>query len=76
MPATTVTPPSPPATQSSPSTQAKTDGRAYVVRAGDTLSAIAKREHVKGGWRSLYKRNRDVVGPNPNLILPGQRLSL
>jgi hypothetical protein len=65
-----------PAPQSSASTPATTDAHTYVVRAGDTLWGIAKREHVKGGWRSLYQRNRGVVGPDPDLILPGQRLSL
>jgi cell division septation protein DedD len=87
-PATPVTPPSQPATQPSPSTQPnpstqpspstqpKADGRTCVVQAGDTLSGIAERQHVKGGWRSLYEHNRKLVGADPNLILPGQRLAL
>lgn len=51
-------------------------GRTYVVQSGDTLSKIAIREHVSGGWRTLYSANKKVVGSNPNFILPGQRLSL
>jgi nucleoid-associated protein YgaU len=47
----------------------------YVVRSGDTLSKIADRLNVAGGWQALYARNRHVVGDNPNLIFPGQRLS-
>jgi nucleoid-associated protein YgaU len=43
---------------------------------GDTLSAIATQHDVDGGWRGLYQRNRGVVGDNPNLIFPGQRLTL
>jgi resuscitation-promoting factor RpfA len=48
----------------------------YVVRPGDSLSGIAARYDVDGGWRGLYKRNRQVVGANPNLIFPGQRLNV
>jgi resuscitation-promoting factor RpfA len=51
-------------------------GHAYVVRRGDTLSGIAAKKHVQGGWRALYTHNRSVVGGNPNLIFPGQRLAL
>lgn len=47
----------------------------YTVHSGDTLSGIAFR-HGKPSWRDLYERNRQVVGSNPNLILPGQQLQL
>jgi nucleoid-associated protein YgaU len=71
-----LTPPRQPAAPSNPPTQAKADGRNCLVRAGDTLSTIAERLGVKGGWRSLYELNREVVGADPDLILPGQQLSL
>ncbi|MEU6014217.1 transglycosylase family protein [Streptomyces sp. NPDC047515] len=48
----------------------------YTVARGDSLSAIAATEHVRGGWQHLYATNREVVGDDPDLILPGQRLSL
>jgi cellulose synthase/poly-beta-1,6-N-acetylglucosamine synthase-like glycosyltransferase len=48
----------------------------YTVKSGDTLSTIAARHHVSGGWRTLYNVNRSVVGGNPKLIHPGQRLRL
>jgi murein DD-endopeptidase MepM/ murein hydrolase activator NlpD len=53
-------------------------GRAemYTVVRGDTLSGIAESEHVDGGWHRLYTVNRTTVGQDPDLILPGQRLSL
>jgi hypothetical protein len=54
----------------------KANGSTYVVRSGDTLSTIAQRQSVQGGWHALYERNRAVVGNNPNLILPGQTLAL
>ncbi|MFI7407643.1 transglycosylase family protein [Streptomyces sp. NPDC049627] len=48
----------------------------YTVVRGDTLSAIAERRKVEGGWRGLYAANRKTVGADPDLILPGQRLAL
>jgi nucleoid-associated protein YgaU len=54
---------------------ARATGRTYVVRSGDTLSTIAAKQTVKGGWRALYQLNKPVVGTNPNLIFPGQRLA-
>jgi len=48
----------------------------YQVRRGDTLSAIARRRHVPGGWRAIYRINRHTIGANPNLIHPGERLAL
>ncbi|MFE9899850.1 transglycosylase family protein [Streptomyces achromogenes] len=53
-------------------------GRAemYTVVRGDTLSGIAGEQRVPGGWRGLYEGNRATIGSDPDLILPGQRLSL
>jgi nucleoid-associated protein YgaU len=48
----------------------------YTVKSGDTLSAIASRFHISGGWSNLYNLNRHVIGGNPNLIHPGQKLKL
>ncbi|MGW0087281.1 transglycosylase family protein [Streptomyces sp. NPDC003393] len=47
---------------------------AYTVRAGDTLSGIAARHGTT--WQRLYALNASVVGDDPDLILPGQRLVL
>ena len=55
---------------------AKATGKTYVVKSGDTLSTIAAKYAVKGGWRALYQLNKGVVGANPNLIRPGERLAL
>jgi hypothetical protein len=48
----------------------------YVVRAGDTLSGIAARLAVRGGWIALYAANRPVIGADPGLIRPGMMLVL
>ncbi|GAA2619340.1 LysM peptidoglycan-binding domain-containing protein [Streptomyces axinellae] len=46
------------------------------VQPGDSLSQIAADEDVRGGWPELYERNKDEVGPDPDLIHPGQTLRL
>ncbi|MEU2508738.1 LysM peptidoglycan-binding domain-containing M23 family metallopeptidase [Streptomyces sp. NPDC007863] len=48
----------------------------YSVVAGDYLSKIAADHDVAGGWKQLYADNRQVVGENPSLILPGMKLTL
>ncbi len=48
----------------------------YTVRSGDSLSTIASRQHVRGGWRALYLKNKRAVGSNPNRIYVGQHLVL
>ncbi|MEU4346592.1 transglycosylase family protein [Streptomyces sp. NPDC023838] len=49
-------------------------GGEYTVRAGDTLSAVAEAHGTD--WQSLYAANKAVIGGDPDLILPGQRLAL
>ncbi|MES4906698.1 transglycosylase family protein [Streptomyces sp. NPDC000395] len=52
-------------------------GRAdYTVRDGDNLSDIADDEKVDGGWPELYEANETLIGADPDLIHPGQRLDL
>ncbi|SES13976.1 transglycosylase family protein [Streptomyces qinglanensis] len=53
-----------------------TSARSYTVVGGDTLYGIATSHQVSGGWEAVYAANRAVVGGDPDLILPGQRLSL
>ena len=48
----------------------------YVVQPGDTLSGIAARLAVRGGWAALYAANRPVIGPDPDVIRPGSVLVL
>lgn len=44
----------------------------YTVVRGDNLTKIARRYGTS--WQQLYSWNRSVIGSNPNLIYPGQRL--
>lgn len=46
----------------------------YVVKKGDTLTAIAKKYRIH--WYTLYQNNKDVIGGDPNLIKPGQKLRI
>ncbi len=48
----------------------------YVVKSGDTLSGIAGKRDVPGGWQRLYRINKGTIGSNPGIIHPGQRLRL
>ncbi|MGW0856259.1 transglycosylase family protein [Streptomyces sp. NPDC002690] len=52
----------------------KGDGE-YKVVTGDTLSTIAEKQGVKGGWQKLFKLNHDIV-EDADLIFPGQQLHL
>jgi LysM repeat protein len=49
-------------------------GGTYTVKSGDTLGNIA-RSHGLGGWQGLYDANRGII-KNPNLIYPGQKLTV
>ncbi|WP_328564011.1 transglycosylase family protein [Streptomyces coelicoflavus] len=61
--------------QTTPQSKAGT-ARMYTVVTGDTLSGIADAHEVRGGWQRLYEANRGAIGSDPDLILPGQRLSM
>ena len=52
----------------------------HTVRRGDTLASIARRYAADAGgsltWQQVYAANRDVIGPNPDRIRPGQVLRI
>ncbi|HMH39468.1 MAG TPA: LysM peptidoglycan-binding domain-containing protein [Streptosporangiaceae bacterium] len=58
-----------------PKTVARPASR-YAVRPGDTLSGIAARFAVRGGWPALYAANRPLIGSDPNVIRPGTVLTV
>ena len=49
-------------------------GDTYTVKSGDTLSKIGQHHGV--AWRDIHEANRDVIGDNPDLIKPGQKLRI
>ena len=50
-------------------------GKTVHVKRGDTLRKIAKRYHVKGGWKGLWKLNKKTI-KDPNLIYIGQTIKI
>ena len=55
----------------------KTNPGEYTVKAGDSLWKIAAEQTGSGyNWTKIYELNKKLVGQNPNLIYPGQKLVL
>ncbi|GAA3410355.1 LysM peptidoglycan-binding domain-containing protein [Paenibacillus hodogayensis] len=49
--------------------------KTYTVQSGDSLWAIAKLNLGAGSrWSEIYELNAGQIGPNPDLIRPGQEL--
>lgn len=52
-------------------------GTEYTVQSGDSLSKIAQRHLGDANrWPEIHQANRAVIGDNPDLIKPGQRLRI
>ena len=50
-------------------------GQTYTVKSGDNLWNIAKQHYGSGAmYTKIYEANKDLIGGNPNLIFPGQKL--
>ncbi|MNX35900.1 LysM domain/BON superfamily protein [compost metagenome] len=49
----------------------------YTVRSGDTLSSIAQAALGDSDrWREIYDLNKNAIGSNPNVIIPGTMIKL
>lgn len=56
---------------------ARPAARSYTVVKGDSLSRIAKSLYGNAGkWHTIYDANKAVIGSNPDLIKPGQVLTI
>ncbi|WP_127480765.1 LysM peptidoglycan-binding domain-containing protein [Nocardioides pantholopis] len=72
------------AARPTPARPAPQTGASITVRPGDTLWAIARRDLGAGAdgtavarrVRALHDLNRRVIGPDPDLVHPGQQLRL
>ena len=64
----------PGSTKGHPHPKPKPPAHTYHVKPGDTLSAIAARFHTS--WQHIYAMNKTVIGKNPNMIHPGQKLKV
>jgi nucleoid-associated protein YgaU len=48
----------------------------YVIKSGDSLSAIAQHFYGNGSeWPQIFEANREVI-KNPDLIYPGQKIRI
>ena len=51
--------------------------KTYTVKSGDCLWNIAKQFYGSGSdYTKIYNANKGTIGGNPNLIYPGQVLTL
>jgi nucleoid-associated protein YgaU len=46
----------------------------YTVKSGDSLSKIGQHHGV--AWREIYEANKGVIGDDPDMIKPGQKLRI
>ena len=67
-------PAAPPAVVAATVQHAQQAPATYTVRSGDTLSGIAAAHHL--AWPRLWAGNRIVIGPDPDVIEPGQVLRI
>ena len=69
--------PAPQMTGADAAPQVASASGSHDVKAGDFLWKIAAEQLGDSGrWPEIYALNKDVIGDNPNLILPGQKLRL
>jgi nucleoid-associated protein YgaU len=50
-------------------------GETYTLQAGDTLSIVAEKLGIEGGWQHLADANLDTIA-DPNLVFAGQVIQL
>jgi hypothetical protein len=70
---TTQSSPAPPTV--TPTPPATPESFTYTVKPGDTLSGIAQWFKLHG-YGNLYASNLGVIGSDPNLIRPGERITV
>lgn len=52
-------------------------GTNYTVQSGDNLTLIAQRAYGNGAnWPKIYTANKQVIGPNPNVLRIGEVLAI
>jgi LysM repeat protein len=58
-----------------PASPPEAENKIYVVKPGDNLSKLARTFYGDERlWKKIYEANKAIIGGNPNLIHPGQRL--
>lgn len=58
-----------------PDPSPKPKQKTYTVKKGDSLASISRQMYgTPDRWADIYKKNRKVIGSDPDLIKPGQKL--
>ena len=66
-----------PAVGASPSVVPSATPATYEVAAGDTLKSIAQRFYGDAdAWQAIYDANRGAIGPDPDALRAGTRLTI
>jgi nucleoid-associated protein YgaU len=69
--------PSPSESPRSAATPSATTSDEYTVEAGDTLRSIAQQVYGDPAqWPRIYDANRETIGPDPDSLSAGTRLSI
>lgn len=58
-------------------TDMKSGAACYTVQSGDSLTTISQRFYgsaTANNVNKIFYSNQATIGPNPNLIIPGQKL--
>lgn len=56
-------------------THLKSGAACYTVQSGDSLSTISQRFYgTQGAYPKIYYSNLQTIGPNANIIRPGEKL--
>ncbi|MFN2195020.1 MAG: LysM peptidoglycan-binding domain-containing protein [Anaerolineales bacterium] len=58
-------------------TNLKSGAACYTVQSGDSLATISQQfygSQTQANVDKIYQSNLKTIGPNPNLIFPGQKL--
>ncbi len=64
-------------TTAAPARPSPPAAKTYTVKKGDSLWKIAQRYYGKGSdYTRIFRANGSVIGSNPNLIYPGQVLTI
>ena len=50
-------------------------GQSYTIQSGDSLSKVAEKLNIAGGWQLLADANAATIS-DPDLVFPGQVLQL
>jgi len=63
--------------EESPRTEPETTtGTTYTVKAGDSLSTIARQLTGSADWHAIYEQNKAAIGADPNMIMDGMTLTI